>query len=609
VPARRPDPLSTYRAKRALERTPEPAGVVAAPAQAGGLFVVHLHAARRLHYDLRLEMDGVLRSWAVPKGPSADPQDKRLAVLVEDHPVEYGDFEGVIPEGNYGAGAVIVWDRGQWVPVEDPGEGLSKGKLLFDLKGYKLKGRWTLVRIKPRAAVRGTRAAAQGKDWLLIKERDAFAAKGGAAFDPRSVLSGLSVEELGRGEARSQAIVAELERLHAPRRAVPLARIGLMLAESRDSPFSRKGWIYEIKYDGYRMLAERAGGEARLLTRNAHDATGTFPEVVRALRALPYEGLVLDGEVVCLDEEGRPSFDRLQRRGRLSRPADVRAAAVAYPATYFVFDLLTFRGFDLRPLPLIERKRLLRDLLPAAGPLRYADHVEQAGEAFYRAAVQLGLEGIVAKQADAPYRAGRSRAWLKVRAERTGDFVVVAWTAPRGSRAGFGALHLADYVEGRLTYAGRVGSGFEEEAPAAIRRSLEQLRREEPPCEGPLPRDRGTIWVEPKVVCEVRFKEWTEQGLLRQPVFLRFRDDKPAEACVRERGAPGGKWGAEPGPERERAARGAPKPPAGARAGSSAYSTSHWARRRCSERGESGAPSPRSPRSASSKSPWASPWR
>ncbi len=533
MPAPPPDPLSAYRAKRALERTPEPAGVVGAPAAPGGLFVVHLHAARRLHYDLRLEMDGVLRSWAVPKGPSADPHDKRLAVLVEDHPLEYGDFEGVIPEGNYGAGAVIVWDRGRWVPVEEPHQGLSHGKLLFDLQGYKLRGRWTLVRIKPRASQRGASPAAGGKDWLLIKERDGFAAQGGAAFDPRSVLSGLSVEELARGEARSQAVLAELQRRHAPRRAVPLARVGLMLAEAQDAPFSKKGWIYEIKYDGYRMLAGRAGGEARLLTRSGRDATGTFPELARAVRALPYEGLVLDGEVVCLDEEGRPSFERLQQRGRLSRPADVRQAALAYPATYFVFDLLAFQGFDLRPLPLIERKRLLRDLLPAAGPLKYADHVEGAGEAFYRAAVQLGLEGVVAKQADAPYRAGRSRAWLKVRAEKSGDFVVVGWTEPKGSRAGFGALHLADYVQGRLTYAGRVGSGFEDQALAAIRESLDQLRREAAPCEGPLPRDRATIWVEPRVVCEVRFKERTEQGLLRQPVFVRFRDDKPPQDCVR----------------------------------------------------------------------------
>jgi len=536
----RPDPLSAYRAKRALERTPEPAGTVGAPATPGGLFVVHLHAARRLHYDLRLEMDGVLRSWAVPKGPSADPKDKRLAVLVEDHPLEYGDFEGLIPEGNYGAGAVIVWDRGRWVPLEDPHQGLQHGKLLFDLEGYKLRGRWTLVRIKPRARTRGAAAADHGKEWLLIKERDAFAVPGGGAFDPRSVLSGLSVEELGRGETRSRAVLAELERLHAPRRAVPLARVEPMLAEARDAPFSKKGWIYEIKYDGYRVLAGRAGAEARLLTRNRRDATSTFPEVARAVRALPYEGLVLDGEVVCLDQEGRPSFDRLQRRGRLSRPADARQAAVAYPATYFVFDLLAFQGFDLRPLPLRERKRLLREVLPAAGPLKYADHVETQGEAFYRAAVELGLEGIVAKKADSPYHSGRSRAWLKVRAEHTGDFVVVGWTKPRGSRAGFGALHLADYVQGRLTYAGRVGSGFEGRALAAIRKSLEQLRREDAPCGGPVPRDRGTIWVEPAVVCEVRFKEWTEQGLLRQPVFVRFREDKPPEDCIRNQAVPRG---------------------------------------------------------------------
>ena len=414
---------------------------------AGGLFVVHKHAATRLHYDLRLEMHGVLESWAVPKGPSRNPQDKRLAVHVEPHPIEYGDFEGLIPEGNYGAGAVIVWDRGAWVPLEDLEQGFEKGKLLFDLRGYKLRGRWTLVKIKSRS----TRKDNTGKEWLLIKERDHLVATNGDEFAQGSVLSGLTVEELRDGNPRAGEIARSLEVLKAPRRRVAAGDIKLMLAEPREAPFSRAGWIYEIKYDGYRILAGRAGGDATLLTRNANDATQTFPEVTRAVRALPYDGLVLDGEVVCLDETGRPSFDRLQKRGRLTRPPEIRRAAVDYPATYFVFDLLAFEGFDLRPLPLLARKTLLRRVLPEAGALKYTDHIEEQGEAFYDGLMRLKLEGMVAKKADGPYRAGRSGEWIKVRADKTDDFVVVGFTRPKGSRSGFGALHGGVYVDGTLT--------------------------------------------------------------------------------------------------------------------------------------------------------------
>ena len=526
------DRLATYRAKRAVERTPEPAGTVAAGAMAGGLFVVHKHAATRLHYDLRLEMHGVLESWAVPKGPSRNPQDKRLAVHVEPHPIEYGDFEGIIPEGNYGAGAVIVWDRGAWVPLEDPDLGMEKGKLLFDLRGYKLRGRWTLVKIKSKS----NRKDSTGKEWLLIKERDTLVSANGDEFVQGSVLSGLTVEELRDGNPRAREIAGQLENLKAPRRRLSVRDVKLMLAETREAPFSRKGWIYEIKYDGYRILAGREGGEAKLLTRNANDATATFPEVARAVRALPYDGLVLDGEAVCLDEAGLPSFDRLQKRGRLTRPAEVRTAAVEYPATYFAFDLLAFEGFDLRPLPLAARKRLLRRVLPAAGALKYTDHIEEDGEAFYEGLMRLHLEGMVAKKNDGPYRAGRSAEWIKVRADKTGDFVVVGFTKGRGARSGFGALHVADHVDGALTYAGRVGSGFTADQLDPIRSALENGRRPDAPCGGPVPKDAETTWIEPTVVCEVRYKEMTEQGQLRQPVFLRFRDDKTAAECVRQGG-------------------------------------------------------------------------
>ncbi len=511
-----PDPLGTYRAKRSLDRTPEPgaAAPVATPS-AGGLFVVHMHAARRLHWDLRLEMDGVLRSWAVPKGPSPNRADKRLAVLVEDHPLEYGDFEGIIPEGNYGAGAVIVWDRGRWVPLEDPHEGLKKGKLLFELRGYKLHGKWTLVKLKKGE-----------KEWLLIKEKDGYVADDGA-LPPQSVLSGLTVEELKAGANRAAPALELLARLKAPRRAVRPEEAEPMLAETRERPFTKPGWLFELKLDGYRVRAARHGGEAQLITRNGHDIAETFPEIARALAALPYDDVILDGELVVPDDAGRPSFQRLQNRARVSRALDVRRAAVETPALLYAFDLLAFAGYDLRPLPLERRKAVLEPIVPAVGPIKYLEHFATDGEALYDQVVTLGLEGIVAKKADAPYRAGRSPNWLKIRADRTDDFAVVGFTRPKGSRSGFGALDLGAYRDGKLVYAGRVGSGFTAAQLNDVSAALEQGVRPKPAFAGPAPQDEGHSWVEPTLVAEVRYKEWTDEGLLRQPVFMRFRDDKP----------------------------------------------------------------------------------
>src|SRR3989454_8439222 len=313
MPAKRkpgPDPLSTYRAKRSLDRTPEPGARPATagpPPSAGGLFVVHMHAARRLHWDLRLEMDGVLRSWAVPKGPSPSRADKRLAVHVEDHPLEYGDFEGIIPEGNYGAGAGIVWDRGRWVPLEDPVEGLKKGKLLFELQGYKLHGKWTLVKLKKGE-----------KEWLLIKEKDGYAATDGA-LPPESVLSGPAVEELKAGGEPGAPAPEPLGPLQGPRPAGRPPGGRARAAPGRRRPFTKAGWLFELKLDGYRVRAARDGAEAQLITRNGHDIAETFPEIARALAALPYDDVILDGELVVPDDAGRPSFQRLQNRARVSR--------------------------------------------------------------------------------------------------------------------------------------------------------------------------------------------------------------------------------------------------------------------------------------------------
>ncbi len=565
------DRLSRYREKRKADSTPEPVGGAAAaadpegaPGSVGrpGRFVVQLHAARSLHFDLRLEHGGVLLSWAVPKGPSFDPAEKRFAVQTEDHPLDYADFEGVIPEGNYGAGAMIVWDRGVWVPHLDPAEGFETGKQLFELKGHKLRGMWTLVRLK---------SGESGREWLLIKERDGWA-RTDDGLPPASVLSGLTVEELAAGESRTAEIAAALEEAGAPRRAVPVDRFQPMLAESGEAPFSREGWLFELKYDGYRLLAatgEAAGEGAmpgpmpgpmagpgrrvRLGYRSGRDATAVFPELARAVAALPYPSLLLDGEVVVLDDDARPSFGRLQKRALLTRRADVERATVEHPAVYQVFDLPAFAGFDLRPLPLATRKELLRRVLPAAGPLRYCDHVETRGEELYAAARAQGLEGLIAKRADASYRAGRSADWLKLRAETTGDFVVVGFTEPKGSAPGLGAVHLAWLTGDRLVYAGRAGSGFGDQDRRDLRARLEAMARPEPPTAPPAPgepappRGREHTWVEPRLVAEVRYIEVTEAGQLRHPVFVRLRDDKPPGECVRPASAaPGGDAGEPP---------------------------------------------------------------
>jgi bifunctional non-homologous end joining protein LigD len=529
-----PDSLSRYRAKRSPDTSPEPVGTIAgAP---GRLFVVHKHAARQLHFDLRLEMDGVLRSWAVPKGPSYDTNDKRLAVMVEDHPLEYGDFEGVIPKGNYGAGGVIVWDRGEWIALEDWREGLVKGKLLFELRGYKLHGRWTLVKIKKSE-----------RDWLLIKERDSWVKQPGDEFPEQSVLSGLTVEELQAGHGKAATLRAALEETDAPRTRVNARSVKPMLAETANEAFTRDGWLFELKLDGYRLIASKSAGDVLLLSRNGHDYTAVFPEIARAVAALPLESCILDGEVVVLDVDGKPSFARLQQRGRLKSSIDIRHAAVELPATFFVFDLLAFEDFDLRPLPLAQRKALLLDALPKLEPVRALEHIEREGERFLEQVSALGLEGIIAKRADSAYRAARSDSWLKIKAERTGDFVIVGFTAPKGSRGHFGALQLADRVDDRLVYAGRVGTGFDEALLGELKALLDPSVRTSALCVGPvvepgaqarasseIPDTKTTTWVEPVHVCEVRFREWTPDGVLRHATFLRLRSDKEPGECERQ---------------------------------------------------------------------------
>jgi bifunctional non-homologous end joining protein LigD len=543
------DQLSPYRKKRSADATPEPAGEAAAAVEpfepaatdaepdasvpGGGVFCVQLHDATRLHYDLRLEIDGTLASWAVPKGPSLDPAEKRLAVHVEDHPLEYVDFEGVIPEGNYGAGAMILWDRGTWVARHDPSEGLETGKILLELRGLKLRGVWTLVKL-----------AKSEKEWLLIREKRYV----GSDEDLRdeslpagSVLSGLTVDELAAGFDPAPSLRGELEESGARPRKLRTAEIDLMLGEARKKPFTRVGWIFELKLDGYRMLGGRSGEEVSLRTRNGHSAAGTFPEVAQAVAALPFDDFVLDGEIVAHDEEGLPSFQRLQKRAQLRRGPDIEAGALRMPATLYAFDLLALEGYDLRQLPLITRKAILRKILPQTGLIRYVDHFEERGEDVYEHVLRLELEGIVAKKADSSYRGGRSRHWLKVRADRSDDFVVVGFTPPKRGRTGFGAVHLAAYEAGELRYAGRVGGGFSDIQLAEVAEELAALERPEPAfldapaTPGTGGRTSGKSgehrWVEPELVVEVRYKERTEDGLLRQPVFLRLREDKAPVEC------------------------------------------------------------------------------
>jgi bifunctional non-homologous end joining protein LigD len=522
-----PARLGAYRAKRSADRTPEPFSSGAS--SSGRTFVVQKHAARRVHYDFRIEYDGVLRSWAVPRGPSNNPADKRLAVQTEDHPVEYADFEGIIPEDNYGAGAVIVWDQGFWVPRENMEEGFAKGKLLFELHGHKLRGVWTLVRIKK-----------SDSEWLLIKERDAWATDDEEPqFVDSSVFSGLLVEELRDRVDFSASLREDLIAAGAEARAVVPKSVELMKAQIGDEPFTDENWLFELKYDGYRLLAVREGSQPLLLSRRGHDITATFPEVAKAVVKFAYNDFIMDGEVVVHDEAGRPSFQRMQKRGRLTRRVEIMRAAVEYPAAFYAFDLLAIEGYDLRNLPLTERKEFLHRVLPAAGWLKYSDHVETVGQAFFEQVEKMKLEGIVAKRKMSTYRGGRSADWLKIRLDRTADFVVVGFSDPKGSRSGVGSLHLAAYDGGSLVYAGSVGTGFKAHELDEVRMTLETSVRETPVVSGEfVPSGTSHHWVTPALVVEVRYKEWPETGLLRHPVFHRFRDDKPMEDCVRPGGDP-----------------------------------------------------------------------
>ncbi|HSF56882.1 MAG TPA: DNA ligase D, partial [Candidatus Binatia bacterium] len=516
--------LDLYRKKRDPERTPEPFG--AGATTPGHCFVIQKHGARRLHYDLRLEMDGVLKSWAVPKGPSVRAEEKRLAVHVEDHPIDYADFEGVIPPDNYGAGAVIVWDRGQYSLLKpgDPVEQLNRGKLELEFFGHKMRGLWTLVRMSKKE-----------KDWLLLKKADSFAgAEELTERYPQSVLSGLTLEEMADVPAKFSELHERLRKIKAPKQSFSARGQPLMLAHLQEKPFSGPEWIFEIKYDGVRVLAERNGDTVGLYGRNGTVITNRYPEITEALKHLPVERFVIDGEIVALGERGQPSFQKLQARMHLSNPRDIQQAMSVVPVEGIFFDCLAIEGQDLRSLPLLERKEFLKRFLPDLGRARYSDHIETAGKDFFDAASERRLEGIVAKKANSRYVGGRSRDWIKIKCHRRQEFVVGGYTDPQGGRSYFGALHLGLYRDKKLIYVSKVGTGFDTKTLKAIWEKMQPLTRAKSPFDEKSPKGRGNHWINPELVCEVRFSDWTDDGGIRHPTFLGLRPDKKPEECRKE---------------------------------------------------------------------------
>ena len=528
--------LEAYDEKRDFSRTVEPPPKPVPAAAGPPTFVVQKHAARRLHYDFRLEVDGVLKSWSVPKGPSLDPNEKRLAVMVEDHPLDYGSFEGVIAKGEYGAGQVIVWDNGTYSPDEgtltfgDRAEaeermrqGLADGKLSIVLRGRKLKGSWTLVKIQ-RAE----------KEWLLIKHKDALAdPETDILEEDRSVFSDLSIEDLkaGRLPGRSHGeLPVSPASMPSARADAPPASLKPMMATLTEDSFSDPDWLFEPKLDGVRTIAIINDGEVKLLSRSGLDTTAQYPLVCEELARQPAHGLVIDGEIIATDDEGRPSFEVLAQRIHLKREEDIRRAEAEVPVLFYVFDLLHLDGYDVSAAPLQQRRSLLERVLSPSDRVRVLEHFGGEGEAAFEAAREHGLEGVVAKRLDSTYQPDtRSKVWLKIKTTTSDEFVVGGYSEGQGGRKGtFGALLLGQYDDvGKLVYVGSVGSGLDDRMLEELRTRLDKTKvKKRPFAEEPSLKTAAT-WVRPKMVVEVKFLHWTQDGSLRAPVFLRVRDDKP----------------------------------------------------------------------------------
>jgi len=613
--------LEEYKRKRRFEETPEPPPKVVK--KSGNRFVVQKHRATRLHYDFRLEMDGVLKSWAVPKGPSLDPADKRLAMQVEDHPVSYFDFEGIIPPGNYGAGTVMVWDVGTWEPQGDANAMLAKGDLKFVLHGEKLKGSFVLAKMRSR------RPGSKGTEWLLIKHRDdqvvagydidqfdysvltrrtlnqiagdegarewkssrpagkspakAWLANAIAKADKRR--KSLTTEDTENTEEKTKrkrsphpkaqkgaahssrtagmrndekdssvrsvssvvnkpvsSVVKELAKVAGARKAAMPAVIHPMLATLVEEPFDNPQWLFEIKWDGYRSVAFVDGGKARLVSRNQNDMTSQYPELRELPNYVRARTAVLDGEIVALDDSGRPSFSLMQQRTGISGAGrKIKAGDRSVPIAYYVFDLLYLDGYDLTRVDLEKRKELLAGIIAGSGLVRYSDHHLQQGVALFEAARHQGLEGIVAKRRNSCYEQKRSREWLKMKITRRQECVIGGYTDPRGSREHFGSIILGLYDEkGRLLHVGQAGSGFTEKTHEDMWRLLQELKTDKNPFANKVESTRGTHWVKPELVAEIKFSEWTHETAdggvkMRAPVYQGLRPDKPARECVFER--------------------------------------------------------------------------
>src|SRR5271166_68775 len=543
--------LEQYRAKRDFSVTPEPKPKAPGKGKSGYSFVVQKHAARRLHYDFRLELDGVLKSWAVTRGPSLVPGEKRLAVETEDHPLDYGTFEGTIPKGEYGGGAVLIWDKGVWTPLGDPQKGFAKGHLDFELNGGKLKGRWHLVRMRKTAREKR-------QNWLLIKGDDEYArAEDGPDIleeRPESAATGRAIDEVAKEEPGWSSKTGRIRQANTTAKAAAAAGdpsaidpfslakakkapmpafVEPMLATLAKSPGSGAAWLQEIKFDGYRLEARIEDGRVKLMTRGGLDWTRKFgSEVVEALQALPVRDALIDGEVVVENGAGASDFSSLQAdlsEGRTDR------------FRLYAFDLIYIDGYDLRDAPLVERKALLEKLLADANdPLRLSQHFEADGELVLKHACRLGLEGVVSKQRAAPYRSGRGKGWIKSKCSARQEFVVAGYVPSTAMRDAIGSLVLGVYEGDALRHVGRVGTGFNVPTAKALFARLEKMRTPSSPFASRLSADeaRQVRFVRPQLVAEVDFRAWTADKLLRHASFRALRDDKPAREIVREASMP-----------------------------------------------------------------------
>lgn len=519
--------LQRYAQKRDFQRTPEPAPRERRTSQ-GQRFVIQKHDATRLHYDLRLELGGVLRSWAVPKGPSLDPSEKRLAVEVEDHPLDYAEFEGVIPEGEYGGGTVLLWDRGEWSSdLPDPGRQLARGRLRFTLNGQKLRGGWMLTRLPPDPK-------SDGKiHWLLIKRADSYAQSADVTTQGKSVKTGRTISDIARDEGTTWHVTrtarnpetspstrARGRKPSAPKKIEPAHQVlSPQLCTLVPSTPTGDDWIHEIKFDGYRFLVHREGDDVRIITRAGNDWTHKFPPLSEAVLALHADSVILDGELAVVAPDGRTSFQGLQKAIKARRFQSL---------TFFAFDLVKLNGRDLRNLPLLNRKRELSTLLAKAPRLlRYSDHIVGGGREVFEHACSLGLEGVISKKADSVYSGRRSPDWVKSKCIHRQEFLIVGYTPPSGARKHFGSLVLAAYdEEDRLKFAGLVGTGFSEEGLRRMAKSLRAIEQTRSPLDHRVPAIGPVTWTRPELVAEVAFTEWTEEGRLRHPSFEGLREDK-----------------------------------------------------------------------------------